>query len=584
MPSLCSPAMQAASTPSPPSTPLSLDMRPMSRSGSRVGSRQPSPVLPLAALRPVGGVARDRRSDQLRVATASSVLTSGRSTPLGTDGQLSPKSSKASASQLLRMCQDGPVRVLRESVSNVSTPSTSRLASDSAQSLSGRSPSTPRLSTGAERPSSGSIRLDGVGRPQSGKSLAAAGAALTGSAFRLPPNDEAARRPSLLKLEEERSHQPQLAQLLQALQMQQNKSPQQPAESPKGRNLRERRSFGRRMSDIQVVNNAPYSTSLPWALGPVPHNDIKVLEEREKIFDRYTWKEVLQEEGDGGKVVVCTPKRPSSAGGSPTQYVMKIRSKESLQADSMEDTFRLAQLKMLNLPPHVGVLPLHEVLEDSRFYYVVMKKASGGSFFTGLLSEFKDGNMPQSAVKKLMRGIIEAVGHIHSQGMLHRDIKPDNLVMHFCDDVGSPTGKTRKVAIIDFDHADPDWSPKFKSSQQGFCGTMRFSAPETFQGFFSQSSDLYSVGVILYMLLSGKMPYDDSIYDEELARLERSPKARAWLGKVSDRLKDHPIDWDCSPWPNEPQCQDFCNSMLAFDPDDRPSSSEEALAHEWFKS
>lgn len=341
-------------------------------------------------------------------------------------------------------------------------------------------------------------------------------------------------------------------------------------------------TFGNMASDLCRPSR---SLDLPWAIGPTPEKKIQVLELGEKIFDRYSWTEVLQEEGDGGKVVVCSPKNLPEGKNRTVQYVLKIRSKESLQ--DMEDSFRLAQLKMLNLPPHVGVLPLQEVLEDSKFYYVVMQKASGGSFFGALLEEHKDGEMPQAAVKTLMRGILEAVGHIHSQGMLHRDIKPDNLVMNVRDDANSPTGKSQKVAIIDFDHADADWSPKSKSNSmmQGFCGTMRFSAPETFQGYFSQSSDLYSVGVILYLLLTGKMPYDDKIYDQEMARIERSPSYKGhWLGSVSDRMREASIDWDCSPWPTEPRCRSFCQGMLAFDPRERPGSSDEALVHPWFSN
>ncbi|CAE8624249.1 unnamed protein product, partial [Polarella glacialis] len=184
-----------------------------------------------------------------------------------------------------------------------------------------------------------------------------------------------------------------------------------------------------------------------------PRKQIKQMDEEVKIFDIYSWKEVLQEEGDGGKVVVCQPK-DSYLDVPRKTYVMKMRSKKSLQDQSMEEQFRLSQVKLLNLPEHAGVLPLQEVLEDDKFYYIVMEKATGGSFFAGLLSEFQDGIMPAEEIKRLMHGVLEAIGHVHKQGMLHRDIKPDNLVMRFCDDCMSPTGKSRRAAIIDFDHAD----------------------------------------------------------------------------------------------------------------------------------
>jgi len=310
-----------------------------------------------------------------------------------------------------------------------------------------------------------------------------------------------------------------------------------------------------------------------------PRKQIKQMDEEVKIFDIYSWKEVLQEEGDGGKVVVCQPK-DSYLDVPRKTYVMKMRSKKSLQDQSMEEQFRLSQVKLLNLPEHAGVLPLQEVLEDDKFYYIVMEKATGGSFFAGLLSEFQDGIMPAEEIKRLMHGVLEAIGHVHKQGMLHRDIKPDNLVMRFCDDCMSPTGKSRRAAIIDFDHADSEW--RTAVGKQGFCGTARFSAPETFRGYFSQSSDLYSVGTILYLLMAGKLPYPDHLYLEEMEVLDQSPNAKGWTTKLYNRMRDCEVDWACDPWPQQPQSKAFCQWLIHFDPLQRPASADEAFTHKWF--
>ncbi|CAE7629517.1 par-1 [Symbiodinium pilosum] len=314
-----------------------------------------------------------------------------------------------------------------------------------------------------------------------------------------------------------------------------------------------------------------------------PEKDLRMMDEKEKIFDLYLWNEVLQEEGDGGKVVVCEPK-PIHSDVPFRTYVMKMRSKKSLREASMEEQFRKSLFNLLNLPEHVGVLPLQEVLEDNQFYYIVMEQATGGSFFGGLLKEFEDGVMPPQEVRRLMRGILEAIGHVHEQGMIHRDLKPDNLVMRLCDDDMSPTGKSRQVAIIDFDHADPDYkaSAKTPRSCEYFCGTVYFSAPEAFLGYFSPASDLYSIGIILYLLMAGKMPFDNALFQEEMSVLQQSPKSRGWTMNVYRRLKAEPIDWRCDPWPKQPLCCSFCQWLLAFEPGKRPSSAEEALQHEWF--
>jgi len=309
---------------------------------------------------------------------------------------------------------------------------------------------------------------------------------------------------------------------------------------------------------------------------------IRLLREDQKIFDLYSWREVLQEEGDGGKVVVCQSKEASEDGA---RYVMKIRSKASLRQQCHEEEFRKSQIRMLNFPPHVGVVPLREVLEDELFYYLVMAKADGGNFFYSLVSDFKDGNMPISAVQTLIREILEAVCHVHQQGMLHRDIKPDNLVMQFHEDPLSPTGKSKKVMLIDFDHADPDWCPSSPSKDHHCYGTLRFNAPETFRGEYSASSDLYSVGAILYLLMAGKLPYRDDIFDQEQRSCDFSPITRGrWLDYVYMQLAQESIDWQCSPWPDQTDCQDFCASLLAFKAADRFRTAEEAMAHRWLTS
>jgi len=308
--------------------------------------------------------------------------------------------------------------------------------------------------------------------------------------------------------------------------------------------------------------------------------EIKQLNE-EKIFDLYSWDEVLQEEGDGGKVVVCKPKATSD---STASLVMKIRSKESLRNQQHEEEFRKSVTRMLNFPPHIGVMPLREVYEDEKFYYAVMDRATGGSFFCSLLREFKDGSMPQEAVKGLMREILEAVGHVHKQGMLHRDIKPDNLVMQFYDDPCSPTGKVKKVVLIDFDHADPDWSPQSAKKDHACYGTLRFNAPETFQGEYCAGSDIYSVGAILYLLMSGKLPYEDALFENELDRAQASPtSSRKWMDAIYLHMKETPVDWSCSPWQELEDCRDFCQGLLAFDPRGRTASAEEALQHPWLQ-
>jgi len=277
---------------------------------------------------------------------------------------------------------------------------------------------------------------------------------------------------------------------------------------------------------------------------------------------------------------------------------MKMRSKASLEESGIPETFRLAHHRLLNLPSHVGVLPVHEVLEDQQYYYIIMERAEGGAFLPNLAQEFQDGVMPEAVVKRLMREILEAVRHLHDQGMLHRDIKPDNLVMQWHPDAGDGQGKVKKVALIDFDHADPEFSPVTPCRWGGFRGTVYFSAPDAILGDFSQASDVYSVGVILYLLMTGRLPYSDWVFEPFFEQYEFRPtsasscaaagigvgRRRNWKGAVIQRMRESPPNWTCSPWPEMPGCQSFCESLMAFEVTQRASSAEEALTSAWLAS
>jgi serine/threonine protein kinase len=296
--------------------------------------------------------------------------------------------------------------------------------------------------------------------------------------------------------------------------------------------------------------------------------DIKDLEGA-KIFDLYHWEHVLQEDGCSGKVVVCRLKNCSQEDESK-ELVLKMTSKQAFMSRNSEDQYRKVQERLLNFPSHPGVLAPCDVMEDERFYYNVMDKADGGTLFQYLLAEFTDGVIPAAVVKRFVRELLEALSHVHRHGMLHRDVKPDNVVVH-----------KGRATLIDFDHAEPDWHPlKPAVPTSKFVGTMRYSAPEVFQGYFSEQSDLYSAGVLFYLLMTGRTPRADESFR---GPAEGGPFWRdAIYQDLMQESRDVGVDWQCDPWPTSPACRELCESLLCFSPNGRPQSAAEALTHRWF--
>mmetsp|Transcript_88840 Transcript_88840/g.176651 ORF Transcript_88840/g.176651 Transcript_88840/m.176651 type:complete len:692 (-) Transcript_88840:121-2196(-) len=311
---------------------------------------------------------------------------------------------------------------------------------------------------------------------------------------------------------------------------------------------------------------------------PAGSKEVKTLEEGQKIYDLYSWHEVLQEVGNGGKVVVCRPKQTEFP--ADKEYVMKIRSRAELRENRLEEQFHRVQERLLCFPPHPGIVRLHEVLLDDAFYYVVMERAGNEPLFRSLVEDHGDGCMPAPSVRHLVGCILEAVRHVHKQGMLHRDIKPDNIVMRSANSSQAYASVTRKrPVLIDFDHADPAWSPKSQQAGDVF-GTLRFNAPEALLGHFLPQSDLYSVGAILYLLMTGRFPYSEDVYREGGAGDKWTLNCRM---AVHTAMREASIDFQGPPWLDQPCCRDFCSRLLAFNAPDRPISAEHALCHDWFQ-
>jgi serine/threonine protein kinase len=283
----------------------------------------------------------------------------------------------------------------------------------------------------------------------------------------------------------------------------------------------------------------------------------------------------------------------ASEQASSPSYVMKMRCKDTFQNEAEVSEYRLLQTRLLSFPAHRGVMPIHEVFEDDQFFYVIMEKAQHGALFDGLLMRFEDGVIPEEQVRKLVREILEALCHAHSHGMLHRDIKPDNLALRSISNAKKDnlTPKSIKgydpssscVCLIDFDHAYLLYRPGQIVETNESCGTFRYNAPETFRGRWSVQSELYSVGCILYLLMTGMLPHNDEVFDGAEADIWEGSNRQIWRQSVYQRMRDERINLDASPFGELSTCRDFCKWLLEFDPARRPISAEAALAHAWLK-
>jgi serine/threonine protein kinase len=225
------------------------------------------------------------------------------------------------------------------------------------------------------------------------------------------------------------------------------------------------------------------------------------------------------------------------------------------------------------------IVDFREILEDDLAYYIVMEPCSGGELFKFLLTESR---VPETECKRIMREILTAVDHLHQTGLIHRDIKPENIM--FEEDPKSPMLSRRNqvpantLKLIDFDTCDVFDPEKAKRSRR-IIGTLGYIAPESYMGEYTPVSDLWSVGVIFYILMTGDMPYDDSIFTG--ASGDNNVVGSEITERIHKKLYESNVDWTCVPWPAFPLAKDLCQQLLELNPSKRVQTAQAAMAHPW---
>jgi len=287
----------------------------------------------------------------------------------------------------------------------------------------------------------------------------------------------------------------------------------------------------------------------------------RVLSEGESINDLFDFGEEIYSGGAKGKVVIA--KRRSDN----VEVVVKVRTKHTNGTN--ERTWRAIMSQVYGMGGSQHVLDIMEIIESSAEFYVIMPKCTGGELFEFLATETE---VPEAECKRIIREILTAVGHLHKNKLIHRDIKPENIMF---DLNRTKEASPKTVKLIDFDTCF-EWSPMTPKSRR-FVGTPGYIAPEALMGEISPQSDLWSIGVILYILMTGEMPWSSLVSLED--GIVGSPGAT----KMYNALKAEVLEWEQEPWPDFPMARELCQKLLAFKTEERVATVEEALSHPWLK-
>lgn len=270
--------------------------------------------------------------------------------------------------------------------------------------------------------------------------------------------------------------------------------------------------------------------------------------------------------GSTSKCYKCY-KKSSSSYNSPNNnslFACKIIDKRQveLKFSGILDQFNIeiSVLKSLN---HPNIIKLIDSFETKDRIYMVMEHMEGGELFDYVV---KKGTLSEEEASVIVRQIISAVDHMHNLNIIHRDLKPENLLLTFPKSSdGSTSSNFPQIKLIDFGLAKILNEEEFNVASS-FLGTKGYLAPEMLQRHqYDKSIDMWALGVIVFVLLCGCLPFDDNnnIINEEDAKKMFILKFPKW---VNNNLSV--------------SAKDLLYKLLEINPRKRITASE-ALAHPW---
>ncbi|XP_010252111.1 PREDICTED: CBL-interacting protein kinase 18-like [Nelumbo nucifera] len=209
---------------------------------------------------------------------------------------------------------------------------------------------------------------------------------------------------------------------------------------------------------------------------------------------------------------------------------IKVIDKEKVLKVGLIDQIK-REISVMRLVRHPNIVQLYEVMASKSKIYFVMEYCKGGELF----NKVAKGKLKEDVARKYFQQLISAVDFCHSRGVYHRDLKPENLLL---DDNGN-------LKVSDFGLSALAESKRQDGLLHTTCGTPAYVAPEVIsrKGYDGPKADIWSCGVILFVLLAGYLPFHDPNLMEMYRKIGRGEfKCPSWFPSDVRRLLSKILD------------------------------------------
>ena len=214
------------------------------------------------------------------------------------------------------------------------------------------------------------------------------------------------------------------------------------------------------------------------------------------------------------------------------------------------------EIDILKISQHPNIIKLYDIYENENYIYIIMEYCSGGD----LLSYFEhyQYQLTETKICEIIHKLSMAIYFLHSYGIIHRDLKPENILM-------TDLTLQADIKLLDFGLSKIIGNEEKCTEPYG---TLSFVAPEVLEAKpYDKSVDLWSIGIITFLLLCGFLPFDDKHSEKEIAR----------------KTIQDAVPYDKKIWSKySPEAWIFVEGLLQKKPEKR-YSIKEILEHPWIK-